>query len=136
MPLAKRRVACVDDDRDTGVMLARLLRREGCEVVTVSTLAEALEMSREKPFDLYVLDMWAVEGNGAVHCRRIREAAPDARIVVYSVASRKDDRQEALLAGANAFVEKPAGDKLAEVVMALVNFSPQDARGDSTDGKE
>jgi len=135
MPLAKRRILCVDDDQDTGVMLARLLRREGCEVVTVSTLAEALEMSRDKPFELYVLDVWVVEGNGAGLCRRIREAAPDAAIVVYSVASRKDDRQEALLAGANAFVEKPAADKLAEVVMALVNFSARGVRGDSTDGK-
>ena len=131
MTLAKRRVVCVDDDQDTGVVLARLLDPEGSEVVTARTVAEALEMARERPFDLYVLDEWFADGAGL--CRRIREAAPDTPLVVYSTASRMDDRQGALVAGASAFVEKPDAGKLAEVVRALLNFSTDAGRGDTTD---
>jgi DNA-binding response OmpR family regulator len=135
MPLAKRRVVCVDDDQDTGTLLTSLLRREDCEVVMVNTLAEALEMSRDKPFDLYVLDVWFAEGGGVGLCRRVREAAPEAPLVVYSSASRMDDRQGALVAGASAFVKKPDARKLAEVVKALLHFSTDQGRGGEANGQ-
>jgi two-component system nitrogen regulation response regulator GlnG len=128
MPLSKQRVLCVDDDEDTCFVLRRLLEQEGYEAETARTVAEALEMSRERPFDLYVLDVRFSAGNGASLCRRIREAAPHTPLVVYSSASRMDDRQEALLAGANAFVNKPEIEKLAEVVRALLNFSTNAGR--------
>src|SRR5918911_2116335 len=100
MPLAKRRALCVGDDEDTCFVLRRFLEQEGHEAETARNVAEAVEMSRGQHFDLYILDVWFTEEDGAALCRRIREAAPGTPLVVYSSASRMDDRQEALLAGA------------------------------------
>jgi DNA-binding response OmpR family regulator len=118
----KHRILCVDDNEDAGFMLRRLLEMEGYEARNVESAGEALEMSREEPFNLYVIDWWFAEGSGTHLCRKIREFTSHIPIIVYSGATRESDRQEALRAGASAFVAKPDIEELLETIEDLLNL--------------
>jgi CheY-like chemotaxis protein len=102
-----KRILYVDDEEETRDMLCGLLGLVNCEVSTAGTMAEALEMIAGGRFDLYLLDNWLPGGSGAELCRRIRESDPHTPVVFYSGASLDSEREEALAAGAQAYLVKP-----------------------------
>ena len=116
-----KRVLCVDDDDDTCSMLCGLLGLVGCEASAAGTAAEALEAIAGGGFNLYLLDNWLPGGSGLELCRKIRETDPSTPIVFYSGADRESEREEALAAGAQAYLVKP-GDvaALVETVRRLL----------------
>ncbi len=122
MPSHAKRVLCVEDDEDTCMMLRDLLGLIDCEVTTAATAAEALELiARRGRFDLYLLDNWLPGGSGVELCREIRRSDPSTPVVFYSGASLDSEREEALAAGAQAYLVKP-GDValLVETVKRLL----------------
>lgn len=114
MPPHSTRVLCVDDDEDTCSMLCGLLGLIDCHASTAGTAAEALEMIGREHFDLYLLDNWLPGGSGVELCRTIRRSDPSTPIVFYSGAGLDSEREEALEAGAQAYLVKP-GDAAALV---------------------
>ena len=112
----KRRILCVDDDEDTCSMLVQLLGRENYEVTAVKTVSEALELARAVSFNLYILDEWFPRDAGLGLCRKIREFDPHTPIIFYSGAAFDSDKEEALYAGAQAFVAKPYVEELIMTV--------------------
>jgi DNA-binding response OmpR family regulator len=116
----KRRLLCVDDDMSTNEMLAQLLNAENYEIRTVETVNAALETARRESFNLYILDNWFKRGSGVELCRKIREFDRNTPIIFYSGSSFESDRQEAIYAGASAFVGKPGLDELIRTVHLLL----------------
>ena len=116
-----RRVLCVEDDEDTCTMLRGLLGLIDCEVTTAATAAEASGLVARGRFDLYLLDNWLPGGSGVELCREIRRSDPSTPIVFYSGAGLDSEREEALAAGAQAYLVKP-GDVslLVETVRRLL----------------
>ena len=64
------------------------------------------------------------EGRGRVF-RKIREFDPHTPIIIYSGAVFETQQQEALHAGANAFVSKPEIDKLIITISRLLSFGAE-----------
>jgi CheY-like chemotaxis protein len=116
----KRRILCVDDEEDTCNMLVALLGRENYEVTAVKTVSEALELARAESFNLYILDEWFPREAGLGLCRKIREFDPHTPIIFYSGAAFDSDKEEALYAGAQAFVAKPYIEELLSTVHRLL----------------
>jgi DNA-binding response OmpR family regulator len=108
MPPHTRRVLCVDDDEDTCSMLCGLLGLINCHATTTATAAEALEMIARDGFDLYLLEYWLPGGSGVELCKKIRESDSSTPIVFYSGAGLETEREEALGAGAQAYLLKPS----------------------------
>lgn len=105
----KKRILCVDDEEDTCSMLRGLFGLVNFEVSTAGTAAEALEMIADGgDFDLYLLDHWLPGGSGTELCGKIRESDPSTPVVFYSGAGLDAEREEALAAGAQAYLLKPA----------------------------
>jgi DNA-binding response OmpR family regulator len=123
----KRRILCVDDDDDTCVMLNNLLQHENYEVRTARSVSEALQMTRNDSFSLYVLDSWFPREAGLGLCQKIREFDSHTPVVFYSGAAFDSDRQEALRAGANAFVAKPYVEELIETIHGLLKDKQESA---------
>ena len=123
----KRRILCVDDDEDTCSMLNSLLTQENYEVRTVKSVSEALRIAQSESFNLYILDAWFPIEAGLSLCRKIREFDPHTPIIFYSGAAFDSDRQEALYAGAQAFVAKPYIDELLEAIHRLLNDKQEPA---------
>jgi CheY-like chemotaxis protein len=112
MPPHVTRILCVDDDEETCSMLCGLLGLIACQATTAATAAEALELIAHTRFDLYLLDNWLPGGSGVELCRSIRRSDPSTPIVFYSGAGLDSEREEALAAGAQAYLLKP-GDAAA-----------------------
>jgi two-component system OmpR family response regulator len=123
----KRRILCVDDDEDTCFMLTQLLGQENYEVTAIKTVSEALHLSRVESFNLYIFDEWFPREAGLGLCRKVREFDPNTPIIFYSGAAFESDKEEALYAGAQAFVPKPYVEKLIETVHRLLGDQQETA---------
>ena len=125
MQPTKRRILCVDDDEDTCFMLTHLLEQENYEARTVKTVSEALKLARSESFNLYILDEWFPRDAGLGLCRKIREFDPHTPIIFYSGAAFESDKEEALYAGAQAFVAKPYVEELILTVHRYLADEPE-----------
>jgi CheY-like chemotaxis protein len=105
MPLPAKCILCVEDHADTCELLRCLL--SDYQVLTVSTLAEALQVAQSQPVDLYVLDSQLPDGTGLDLCRQVRAFDPHTPILFCSADARAAAEQQALAAGAQAYLTKP-----------------------------
>ena len=117
---AKCHVLYVDDHEDSAFMFKQLLSLSDYEVTIAATMEQALTLAESEEFDLYVLDKRLPDGTGVDLCRRLNQITPDVAVIFYSGDVYELHRQEALMAGARAYVEKPAIDKLIETVHQLL----------------
>jgi len=113
-------ILCVDDHQDTSEMLKLLLSQEDYEVVTALSMQEALELSKQRSFDLYVLDKRLPDGTGLDLCGQLNKLTPLVPCMFYTGDAYEIHRQEALQAGADAFVAKPDIDALIDAVRELL----------------
>ncbi|HKP46303.1 MAG TPA: response regulator [Pyrinomonadaceae bacterium] len=120
MSQPKCRVLCIDDHEDTSEMLALILSHEDYEVVTAGSIDEALEHSRSRQFDLYVLDRNLPDGSGLELCKQLSRLTPGVPCILYSGDAYDIHRAEALAAGADAYVAKPDIEGLIENVKLLL----------------
>src|SRR5215217_1176543 len=109
MPQSRKRILCLEDDKDSCALLALILGSEDYEVVTVETIAEASTLIKSESFDLLIVDVILPEGNGIDFCREVRAGGCRARILVHSAAASKADIDAAMEAGANDYLVKPNG---------------------------
>ena len=121
MPNVKCRVLCIDDHLDSAEMLRVLLSQEDYEVVTATTMAEALELAKSSEFDLYVLDRRLPDGTGLELCRQLNVVTPRVPCIFYTGDAYELHRQEALEAGADGYVSKPDIEALIEAVRQLLS---------------
>jgi DNA-binding response OmpR family regulator len=120
MQPTKRRILCVDDDEDTCFMLTHLLEQENYDVMTIKNVSQALELARNESFNLYIFDEWFPREAGLGLCRKVREFDPHTPIIFYSGAAFESAKEEALYAGAQAFVAKPFVEELVQTVHRLL----------------
>jgi two-component system response regulator ResD len=121
MPQVKCRILCIDDHEDTSEMLKLLLAQEDYEVVTATTMHEALRLATSQEFDLYVFDKHLPDGSGLELCTNLNEVTPGVPCVIYTGDAYDIHRFEALAAGADDYVAKPDIDGLIESVRKLLS---------------
>jgi DNA-binding response OmpR family regulator len=121
MPQVKCRILCIDDHEDTSEMLKLLLVQEDYEVVTATTMQEALRLATSEEFDLYVFDKHLPDGSGLELCVKLNEATPGVPCIIYTGDAYDIHRFEALAAGADDYVAKPDIDGLIESVRKLLS---------------
>ena len=107
MNLKPVRVLVVDNDGAMRRGLRASLAAHGYGVAEARTGEEALEEIGERPADLVLLDIEMPGIGGLEACRRIREAAPQAGVVMLTVCDSEDDKIRALEAGADDYITKP-----------------------------
>ena len=120
MSSVKCRILYVDDHEDTSFMLTHLLGQSDYEVATAQSMRSALELIKEKKFDLYVLDKRLPDGSGLELCRRLNQATPGVPIIFYSGDAYELHRQQGLAAGADAYVIKPDIEGLIDKVREIL----------------
>jgi two-component system, OmpR family, response regulator RegX3 len=110
------RILFVEDELAIVEPFSRALAREGFEVVSVRTAAEALERFASDEPDLVLLDLTLPDGDGREVCRdlRRRSAVP---IIMLTARGTETDRVVGLELGADDYVVKPFSG--AEVVARI-----------------
>jgi CheY-like chemotaxis protein len=120
MSKSKCRILCVDDHFDTSEMLQLLLADEDYDVKVAATVEEACELAATNDFDLYVLDKRLPDGSGLELCTTLTKLTPGVPCIFYTGDAYEIHRQQAIAAGAAAFVPKPNIDALIDAVHNLL----------------
>ena len=104
-----RRILIVDDNRDSAISLATLLKLTGNETLIGYDGLEAVASAETFKPDIILLDIGLPKLNGYEACRRIREQAwgKDIVIVALSGWGQDEDKQKSKLAGFNGHLVKP-----------------------------
>ena len=107
MSATKARILHVDDHQDTRLIMAALLNSCGYGVLTAGTVAEALAIAKETPFDLFLLDVRLPDGTGIELCQHLRRTWPGVPVVYYSAYGDEGEHQHALSVCGDAYLRKP-----------------------------
>ena len=78
------RIFVVDDDRDLAESLAEVLELSGHEVEIAFSGEEAVEVFREKDFDVSFMDVVMPGMNGVESFLEIRKIKPDAKVFMLT----------------------------------------------------
>jgi signal transduction histidine kinase/CheY-like chemotaxis protein/sensor domain CHASE-containing protein len=107
-PHCRVRALVVDDIKENRDLLSLMLRMIGCEVWTLETGEEALNLVRQTPFDILFLDMRLSGMNGLETARRLlQEQGERLKIVAMSASAFRHEQEAYLKAGCLEFVSKP-----------------------------
>jgi len=117
-------VLVVDDDEESGLVVAEHLSIHGAAVFTQASAAAAYEVLRRQHVDVLLADIAMPEEDGYTLMRKIRAGAIPGRESVPAAAltafAREEDRQLALRAGFQLHLVKPVdADSLIAAVAML-----------------
>lgn len=102
------RVLVVDDEPDLRILLWLAVEADGrCQVVAdASDGREGAHLAGELQPDVVVLDQMMPDLDGVNALPLIRQAAPNAKVIMLSALREGEARDRALAAGADAYFEK------------------------------
>ncbi len=101
------RVLILEDDDELRAVLVSVLRKEGYEVVAVSSGEEAVDRAIAEAFDLVVADIKMEGMDGLEALERMREHNPEQRSLVVSGYSTEADSIRAIRMGVGDYLKKP-----------------------------
>jgi CheY-like chemotaxis protein len=110
-------VLIAERDPAAAALAQSVLRREGYEVEPVFAASDAEERSRQRRPRLAIVELMISGGQGTDLCRRLKQHDHEAVLAISGLAAR----DEALAAGADAFLPKPVDPlELVSTVRALL----------------
>jgi len=112
----KTRILLVEDQADEQQIVTISLPEYN--LICGRDFDEGLRLARQRYFDLYILDNWLPDASGIGLCRAIREFDPHTPILFYSAAGYARDIEEALRAGAQAYLVKPVNPEDLKLAVA------------------
>ena len=118
-----KRVLIVDDERSMREMLAILLKKEGLDVRSAGSRAEAADALARSAVDLVLTDVKLPDGDGLEILRHVKAGSPETAVVVMTAYGTTEMAVAARKLGAEAYILKPFDvDELRIVVRdALAN---------------
>lgn len=97
----------VEDNADTGQLVALILTAQGHNVTCVPPVKEARDILAKAGVDLYLLDGRLADGDGVELCKQIRQMDRQTPILFFSAAAYERDKVRAIEAGADGYITKP-----------------------------
>lgn len=115
-------VLVVDDNRDNIAIMRDYLRVRGYPVTVAYDGNEALQAYSETRPSIILLDVMMPGKSGWEVCRLIKQAAAmgtghSVRVIMVSALDQWEDKRQALIDGADDYLEKPFG--LADLAAAV-----------------
>lgn len=123
-----RQVLIADDYEDLRLFLSLLLTRDGefRVVAEAGNGRDAVERARSLQPDVVLLDLHMPVMSGLAALPQVREAVPNATIVVFSGLEGARVADETRRLGADAYVEKGASPKeIVDTLRAAMSSKPE-----------
>ncbi len=122
-PPKARRILVVDDEELVLRSLRRILIASGYEALVAASGVQGLDVARQKPPDLILLDLSMPGMDGLAVCRELRQWST-APIIVVSARGEERFKVHALDLGADDYLTKPFGaDELLARIRACLRRS-------------
>ena len=117
-----RSLIIVDDDKAFLQRLGRAMELRGFEVRMGSSVAEGLDLIRQKPPAFAVVDMRLDDGNGLDVIAELAKLRPNARAIVLTGYGNFATAVSAVKLGAADYLAKPAdADEVTDALLAPAN---------------
>jgi len=102
-------ILVVEDNARNLKLIRDVLDFAGFEVVAASSAEEGIAIALERPPDLVLMDLQLPGIDGTEALRRLRGSPRTESVPVVAVTAfaMKDDRESALMAGFDGYLEKP-----------------------------
>jgi DNA-binding response OmpR family regulator len=117
------KILVIDDEYLVRYTLARILRRNGYEVVTAADGERGMAVFRNVAPDVVITDIFMPEQEGFATIRQLRSERPDAKIIAISGPGQIGNSDVLAIArrlGANDVIRKPVdADELLSRVRQL-----------------
>ncbi|MBU0482219.1 MAG: sigma-54 dependent transcriptional regulator [Proteobacteria bacterium] len=97
----------IDDENIALKNLSHILKGEGYEVVAIQSSTEAMELLKEKEFDLVLTDLKMEKIDGMDILNFVREHHPDTEVIMITGYATVDSAIGAMKAGAYHYIAKP-----------------------------
>ena len=105
--MAIKRILVADDEESIRWVLSKALTKQGYQVDLATNGQQALEMGRQKHYDLAVLDIKMPGLNGLDLLSRFQEERPETLVVIMTAESSMKNAVEAMKRGAYDYITKP-----------------------------
>ena len=102
-----RKVLVVDDEKLIVKGIRFSLEQDGMDVDCAYDGEEALEMAKEKKYDIILLDLMLPKMDGFEVCKQLRKKDNTLGIVMLTAKTQEMDKVSGLLNGADDYVTKP-----------------------------
>ena len=120
----ERTILLIEDDPLSARLVDLILKSEGHRVIITRDGAEGLEVAKNTPLDLILLDLMLPKMDGFEVLRQLRAdpKTADVRVVIVSAKSQPADKERAAELGVNAYLTKPYRKvELLELVRSLLS---------------
>lgn len=97
----------VDDENDIGLMVSRILTKEGLDAEYVDRIVSAKEKVTKNTYQVYLLDLNLPDGTGFDLIPLIRQKVANARIIVISAHDGTYEMNKIKEERVDAFIKKP-----------------------------
>lgn len=101
------RLLIIEDEDTLCESLRRVFQREGYEVDIAFDAESALDLARDKSYDLVITDVILPGISGIEFMKRYREKKPGAKVIVMTAYSSTVTADDAMNAGACDYLIKP-----------------------------
>jgi two-component system response regulator PilR (NtrC family) len=102
-----KRILIVDDEQSMRELLAILLKKEGFDVATAASRAEAAATLSSRAVDMVLTDVRLPDGDGLEILRHVKAASPETVVIVMTAYGTTETAVAARKLGAEAYVLKP-----------------------------
>ncbi|GAB4072523.1 chemotaxis protein CheY [Barrientosiimonas marina] len=118
----EQRILIVDDAAFMRMMIKDILTKNDFEVIGEAEDGQkAVDQFRELQPDLVTLDITMPGKDGLEALKEIKEADPDANVIMCSAMGQQDMVIDAIQAGAKDFIVKPfQGDRVIEAIQKVL----------------
>ena len=113
-------IIVLDDVVDAGVMIKRILERQGHSVQVFTEEQEALDFAQNNAVHIAILDIKLKKMSGVQVLKELRNISPQTRVLMLTGYPTLETAREALELGAREYLVKPIDKKELEDKVGVV----------------
>ncbi len=124
--MTDKRALIVDDDPANRSIWELVLADRGYEVLSAIDLASGVQQIADD-ISLYLIDYHLPDGRGTDIVQQVKENYPGSVVVMVSMDDDADVIREAMRAGGNLFMVKPASPKMMNQILNEIDTGALDS---------